>query len=142
MTPVIYAMATMVFYIAALGVGNFIIRKKAVVSGAVPFNFFKIYDTNKYTQIPEFVIRYGRHFDHQFQLPPLFLITCLTCFNVPINETYAALLAWAFVISRFVHSAIHLTTNKVLLRAQAYGIGLLCVVILWLLIVQEVITSQ
>jgi hypothetical protein len=136
MVLVVYAMAAMVFYIGALGVGNFLIRKGAIRNGKVDYKFFHIYDSNKY-QVPEFVTRYGRHFDNQFQMPMLFLITCLTTLHVAVEPRVVAPLAWLFVVSRLLHSWVHLGSNKIIHRAAIYGIGLLCVIAIWVLIVLQ-----
>jgi hypothetical protein len=40
-------------------------------------------------------------------------------------------LAWAFVLSRIVHAAIHLGPNKVRWRSPAFILGFLIVTAMW-----------
>lgn len=79
-------------------------------------------------------------FDNQFQLPVLFFVAALI--SLYLQPTwFDALLAWAFVASRFVHAAIFVTTNHVVRRFAAYavGYGILCA--MWLLLIMRVLLA-
>lgn len=132
----IYPMAAMVFYIFGIGIMTFMVRKKAVSSKAVNFKYFRVYDVTSGAP-PEFLIRVGRHYDNQMQLPLLFLITCLACMFHGLNGWITVSLAWAFVVSRMLHSFILLGSNNVLYRAQAYALGWILIVVLWIIIVTQ-----
>jgi hypothetical protein len=137
MVLVIYAMAFSVFHFGILMFGNFLVRKKAIKNDGLNFKYFQVYDSVKYP-VPEFTARYARHVDNHFQLPPLFLITCLAGLHIAVNPQIFAVLAWVFVVSRLIHSYIHLGSNNILARAGAYGLGLTVVMIMWVILVWQV----
>ena len=70
-------------------------------------------------------------FDNQFQLPVLFCVGALLAlyFGPTIFEV---LLAWLFVVTRYVHAYVHITDNHVVRRFAAYFAGLLILCVLWL----------
>ena len=70
-------------------------------------------------------------FDNQFQLPVLFCVGALLAlyFGPTIFEV---LLAWLFVVTRYVHAYVHVTDNHVVRRFAAYFAGLLILCVLWL----------
>ncbi len=90
---------------------------------------------------PEREKKVSNAFDNQFQLPVLFYVGCVVA--VFVGPTWFDLvLAWAFVVSRYVHAAIHVTTNQVIHRFWAYAIGVVILTLFWLaLIVQLIVVS-
>jgi hypothetical protein len=77
---------------------------------------------------PEHEKRVSNAFDNQFQLPVLFYLACLVAigFGATLFEVGLAAL---FVLSRYVHAFIHITSNHVVRRFQVYvaGFAVLCV---------------
>ena len=49
-------------------------------------------------------------------------------------------LAWAFVISRIVHAAIHIGPNKVRWRAPAFTAGAIISPVMWVKLFLHVVT--
>ena len=125
----IYPMAFYVFYIFALGVYMFLARLELLKNRQVSINYFKTYSGENAPQ--EKALVSARHFDNQFQVPVLFLLTCVL--HSALNQaTYLTLiLAWFFIATRLVHSWIHLGRNNVRLRAAVYGLGWLTVLAMW-----------
>lgn len=72
-------------------------------------------------------------FDNQFQLPVLYAVAVFIAIQMGPGPV-EVLLGWAFVVSRFVHAGIHITSNHILGRFWAYctGLGLLWVLWIWL----------
>lgn len=135
----IYPMSVMVFYICGLGLYNFVTRRKAVRSGTVKLGYFRVHDSSKYDP-PEYIIRIGRHYDNQFELPMLYLITCIVCLHLQIQSIVLMAAACLFILTRFLHTYIHLGTNHVLHRALAFMAGWACVITMWVTIL--VINSE
>jgi hypothetical protein len=79
---------------------------------------------------PERVQKVSNAFDNQFQLPVLFYVACLVAisFGTTLIEV---LLAFAFVVTRYVHALIHITTNNVPRRFAAYTAGLVLLCLFW-----------
>ena len=70
-------------------------------------------------------------FDNQFQLPVLFYVGALLALYFGPGVVEVAL-AWAFVVTRYVHAYVHVTDNHVVRRFTAYFIGLLPLCVFWL----------
>ncbi len=71
--------------------------------------------------------------DNQFQLPVLFHVACLLAISLGAG-LLEVLLALGFVASRYVHAYIHVTSNHVIRRFQAYTAGLALLCGLWLVL--------
>jgi hypothetical protein len=83
----------------------------------------------------------SNNFDNQFQLPVLFYIGALLALWAGVPNLIEVLLAVLFVASRYVHAAIHVTTNNVQQRFAAYGLGLAVLVIFWLVLVFRILLA-
>lgn len=129
----LYPMFAMVLYMFAIGVSTFIIRFRAFKSGSVKLGYYRHLDTAKYDP-PEFLVRVGRHYDNQFQLPLLFLATCLVCLQLRFEGFFFVLAAWLFILTRVVHTVIHLGSNHILKRAMAFQAGWWVILAMWILI--------
>ena len=126
----LYPMGFYIFYIWILAVINFLTRKKEVSEGNMSFKYFKHFSG----EASEKVLVYGRHFDNQFQLPVVFLISCLALHTSQLTTPTSLFLAWGFVVSRFIHSYLHLGHNHILKRAASYALGWTFVVLMWALL--------
>ena len=71
------------------------------------------------------------NFGNLFELPVLFyLALCIAFFTAQVNALTLGL-AWLFVGTRLVHSAIHCSYNRVVHRFYAYIAGYFVLVALW-----------
>jgi hypothetical protein len=132
----ILPMSFMVFYIFALGIYTFRVRSSSVNNKETHIKFFKTYDMSLGGP-PEYVVRVGRHYDNQYQVPILFLITAGLCLVHQIDSLIPAVLSWMFVISRLIHSYIHLGQNNIIYRFLSYASGFIIVLALWVLILMN-----
>ncbi len=129
-------MFIMVFWIFAMGISTFVVRVRAIKNKELKVSHFRTHESKEGHTVPDKVIIFGRHFDNQFQVPLLFLITCVAAQTMPLYSSgYLAYLAWAFVASRMVHSYIHLGSNNVRYRMLSYFFGWFCVLGMWLTMV-------
>ncbi|WIJ24207.1 MAPEG family protein [Devosia sp. RR2S18] len=78
-------------------------------------------------------------FDNQFQLPVLFYVAVLVTLWAGAMGWVEVVLAWLFVALRYVHAAIHVTSNRVFRRFSAYVAGLAVLTLLWLWLVGRVL---
>ena len=79
---------------------------------------------------PERARQASNAFDNQFQLPVLFYVACLVA--IAFGATlFEVVLAGLFVVSRYVHAFIHITSNHVVRRFQAYFAGLIVLCVFW-----------
>jgi hypothetical protein len=78
-------------------------------------------------------------FDNQFQLPVLLYVGALLALWAGGVGWVEVVLAWLFVALRYVHAAIHVTTNRVYRRFAVYSAGLVVLALLWLWLVLRLV---
>ena len=78
-------------------------------------------------------------FDNQFQLPVLFYVAALLALWSGTVGWVEVVLAWLFVALRYVHAAIHTTSNSLLPRFSAYTAGMVVLIVLWLWLVVRLV---
>ncbi|GLQ29631.1 MAPEG family protein [Litoribrevibacter albus] len=111
-------------------------RLGAIKLGKVKISFYRTY--NQGTE-PERLHLLSRHVHNHFEVPPLFYAGVLIAYVTNSATDTAVAFAWAFVITRLIHSAIHLTINNVTYRFLAFGAGLISVTGLWVTVFLNVI---
>ncbi|GAB5429680.1 MAG: MAPEG family protein [Devosia indica] len=80
-------------------------------------------------------------FDNQFQLPLLFFVGALAALHFGLLDWFTVGLAWLFVFLRYMHAAIHVTTNRVYRRFAAYTAGLAVLALFWLWLVLRLLLA-
>jgi len=68
---------------------------------------------------------------NQFELPVLFYAVTAFALIVGGADLVMVVLAWAFVLTRIAHAAIHIGPNKVRWRSPAFALGLLILAAMW-----------
>ena len=127
----IYPMFAMVLLTFVVGGITFVARVNSVKTGTVNVRYFKIMQSD---DVPESLIQKSNNFTNLFQVPTLFYAAgCLIISLGMINEL-TVILSWLFVLSRVIHSYIHITYNHILHRIIAFMSGNLCLLILWIYI--------
>lgn len=130
--PIIYPMIVYVLYLFALALFIFRARVMAIKSGKASFKYFRAFTGEA---PPEELIVAGRHYDNQFQLPMLFLITCTLYVALNFLGPISVIFAWLFVVSRVLHSFVHLGRNRVGQRAATFALGWICIIAMWIPII-------
>ncbi len=114
-------------FIVILLLYMFLARRKSILNNEVRLSHFKSYTGSS----TEKLVVLQNHFNNQFQIPVIFLIACTLAISQNSVNVYVIIFSILFVISRIVHSIIHLGTNNVLHRASSYFVGIVCVFIIW-----------
>lgn len=78
-------------------------------------------------------------FDNQFQLPVLWFVCVLAYLQTGLADWITVALAWLFVALRYVHAAIHVTSNRVPRRFMVYTAGLAVLTLFWLWLVLRIL---
>ena len=78
---------------------------------------------------------------NQFETPVLFYVLCGVAIYVGAAGAAMTLLAWAWFASRLIHTAIHVTTNRVPHRALVFAIGVMILMLMWLLIILRLLDA-
>jgi len=105
-------------------------RISAMSKGEINPAYFKVYNSNEH-KVPESLSQADRHFVNLFEIPVLFYAGCLAAMVLPTSSFLTNVFAWAYVLLRFVHSYIHLTTNNTKARALAFVLSVFAVLLLW-----------
>ena len=117
----------------------FVSRVKAVKSGEVPLGYFKKFQPRENFSLPEYVELPARNFTNLFELPVLFFALMPLLFYFQKVDTTAVILSALFVLSRYAHTLIHVTVNKIKYRMQIYFVGVLVVLALWMRFLTQVL---
>ena len=81
----------------------------------------------------------NRNYMNLLELPMLFYIVCLVLYVTGGASSLAIAIGWAFVVFRIVHSAIHLTYNRVVHRLAAFTAANVALVFLWVIAAAHVV---
>jgi len=65
----------------------------------------------------------AENYNHQFEMPVLFYVLCLTALVSGLGGALCVTLAWIYVVLRMVHSVIHCTYNNVMHRFLVFAIS-------------------
>lgn len=125
---ILYPAFMMILLTAILYTTNYFDNIKAYRNKQVSAKYFKAYLENP----PEKIAVSRQTLKNQFELPIIFYF--LISILISINEItlFDIIFAWTFVISRFIHSYIRLSSNFVPLRAKFFKVGFLVLIIWWL----------
>ena len=81
---------------------------------------------------PERATQIGNCFSNQFELPVLFYILILVALPLRHADLVIVLLSWVFVVTRFAHAGIFVTSNNVQQRSLVWFAGVLVLLAMWL----------
>jgi hypothetical protein len=81
---------------------------------------------------PERATQIGNCFSNQFELPLLFYSLIALALPLRHADLVIVLLSWVFVVTRFAHAGIFVTSNNVQQRSLAWFAGVLVLFAMWL----------
>lgn len=110
-------------------------RMSSVRSGKMKLGFFALMKGDDMTDL---VAKSTRNFSNLFEVPVLFYAGTLAYLAMDMSAPTPVLCAWLFVAARVLHSLVHLTYNNVLHRLIIFGLGNLCILVMWITIMQAV----
>ena len=73
----------------------------------------------------------GNCFSNQFELPVLFYVLIALALPLRHADLVIVLMSWVFVVTRFVHAGIFVTSNDVQQRSLAWFAGVLVLLAMW-----------
>jgi hypothetical protein len=91
----------------------------------------RYYELNKGEEIPDYLAKVSHNYDNLLALPILFYVLSIMLFVTKKVEVTQVVLAWVFVASRYSHSYIHTTYNKLRHRMRAFMIGVITLICMW-----------
>ncbi|RDJ27674.1 hypothetical protein DWF00_12145 [Bosea caraganae] len=121
------ALAQILWTFIVLGI-VFVRRRRAFLDKAVSPADVAV-STERY---PEPARLAAANYTNQFEAPVLFFALIMVAMEVGAVGTLMAVLAWLFVLSRVVHTFVHVGSNRLHLRAIVFGLGIACLVCMWI----------
>jgi hypothetical protein len=82
-------------------------------------------------------IHVADNFSNLFELPVLFYLAAVLLYVTDRVDALYLALAWGFVALRYVHSAIHITYNRVMHRFVVYLLGAMVLWTIWVRLVAQ-----
>ena len=79
------------------------------------------------------------NFRNLFELPVMFYVSTLTIVAAGLICMPHVILAWCYVIARYVHSFIHCTSNVVMIRFYAFLTSCLILLCIWLMLAYQLL---
>jgi hypothetical protein len=80
---------------------------------------------------PARVAQVGDCFANQFELPVLFYVLIAIALPIRHADLIIVMLSWVFVVTRFAHAGIFVTSNDLRTRSLAWFAGALVLLAMW-----------
>jgi hypothetical protein len=81
---------------------------------------------------PERLTQIGNCFSNQFEVPVLFYVLIALALPLRHADLFIVLMSWVFVVARFAHTGIFVTSNNVPQRGAAWFAGVLVLLAMWI----------
>jgi hypothetical protein len=112
----------------ALLMGMAVARTRSLRSGETRFEDIALREPNwsmRATQI-------ANCFSNQFEVPVLFYVLIALALPLRHADLVIVLLSWVFVVTRFVHAGIFVTSNNVPRRGMVWFAGVVVLLAMWI----------
>lgn len=103
-------------------------RFAAARTGRVDPRFYKLFRGDGE---PDDVAATARNLNNLFEMPTLFYAGTAIAFAGQVAGAPLVALGWTYVALRYLHTVIHLTSNKVLWRFRVFALSLLVLLAYW-----------
>ena len=134
---IIFPMAALVLLTYGVGLWMLKLRFKAVREHGLSPAYFRL---NQGGELPEDLIKASRHYANLYEVPVLFYAVCLTLLSTQQVDTGYLVLAWLFVLARYVHAFVHITYNKLKHRRWIFLIGIALQLTIWIRLLVHLLT--
>ncbi|MCG7874288.1 MAG: MAPEG family protein [Candidatus Thiodiazotropha lotti] len=128
-SQILLPMICLVLITGGMGVALIAARYKAVKEGSLSMAYFKY---NRGGRPPQYLIKISHHFQNLLETPPLFYLSTIVILLLEKSDPIYLGLAWCYLASRMIHSWIHLGSNNVLHRKNAFIVSYLLIFIIWI----------
>jgi hypothetical protein len=122
-------MICLVLLTGGMGVARLAARYKAVKEGSLSIAYFKY---NRGGKQPEYLLKISHHFQNLLETPQLFYLGSIVILLLEKSDLLYLGLAWCYLVSRIIHSWIHLGSNNVLHRKNAFLTGYFLIFVFWI----------
>ena len=87
-------------------------------------------------------LQIGYSYSNQFELPVLFYVLTILAYFTRRAGVVFVLLAWIFVVFRYLQAYVHVTSNRVRLRGSFFIVSAIVLAIMWVIFMIEILTSS
>ncbi|MGH8224327.1 MAG: MAPEG family protein [Woeseiaceae bacterium] len=105
------------------------LRLSATRKGEVNPRYFR--DFQGYDE-PEKLRVASRHMVNLYEAPVLFYTISIIAYVAQVTGFAVVAMAWAYVLLRYLHSYVHLSSNNVLLRFRLFALSHLILLAIWI----------
>lgn len=124
----VLAMVLLTFVVlATLG----LLRVGAVARRLYPNGYFKLMRAPEGTELPRVPEAVARNLINLLEVPVLFYAFVPLALQFGVTDAYTVSCLWAFVGFRYLHTAIHVSVNKIPLRFCAYLAAAIALGLAW-----------
>jgi hypothetical protein len=81
---------------------------------------------------PARAAQFGDCYSNQFEIPLLFYVLIALALPLRHADLFIVLMSWVFVVCRFAHAGIFVTSNNVRQRSLAWFAGVLVLFAMWI----------
>ena len=132
---ILYPAMTMLLLNLAVAVVLLARRIKAVQQGMSP-GYFRF---NRGAKLPDNLLTAEQHYQNIHEMPTAFYVIVLMTYLITQPTPFFLLLAWSYVVFRMIHSLIHLGSNNLLWRRNAFVASFLVLSLMWLTLLVEIL---
>ena len=112
----------------ALLIGMVGTRRTALVSGETKIRDVALGQSNW----PERTTQIGNCYRNQFELPLLFYLLIALALPLRHADLFIVLMSWVFVVMRFLHAGVFVTSNDLGRRSIVWLAGVLVLLVMWI----------
>ena len=112
----------------ALLIGMVGTRRDALVSGKTKIRDVALGQSNW----PERATQIGNCYRNQFELPLLFYLLIALALPLRHADLFIVLMSWVFVVLRFLHAGVFVTSNDLGRRSIVWLAGVLVLLVMWI----------
>jgi hypothetical protein len=139
MLPVLYPVFALFLLTAFSTLRLAGLRLSAVKKGEVNPKFYRDYHG---FEEPIKLRVASRHVINLYEAPVLFYTASIIALVTSVGGFLIVALAWAYVVLRYLHSYVHLTSNNVLLRFRLFASSQAVLVAIWITVFAGVLQQH
>ena len=117
----------MVVLTVGVTVRLYLVQMRAIKKREVRYRFFRVYEG----EAPDYLQQAREHYKNMFEFPVLFYLLCIFLILKDSVDFWDIGLAWSFVILRYIHSYIRMTSNYVPGRFAAFAGSFFALILGW-----------
>lgn len=112
----------------ALLIGMSVARIRSLKSGEARIKDIALREPNWSPRVTQL----NNCFSNQLEVPVLFYVLIALAMPLRHADLFIVLMSWLFVVTRFVHAGIFITSNNVQQRGPAWFAGVIVLLVMWI----------